>query len=69
MNIHFASIYAKQGYHITRAAWAVPPYLHDFGGKGVHFADGMLMSGDTYCMLTAEDLLADDWEIIQDANG
>jgi hypothetical protein len=65
MNIATASIYAKQGYKITRAAWALPPYLCDFEGGGVHFKDGLLMGGDTYFMLTADDLLADDWEVVK----
>ncbi len=65
MNIHTAALYAKQEYHITRAAWALPPYLHDFAGGGMYFKNGLLMKGNDYCMLTAEDLLADDWEIIK----
>ena len=65
MNIHTAAIYAKHGYKITRTAWALPPYIYDFGGGGIHFANGLIMAGETYCMLTEEDLLADDWEIIK----
>jgi len=64
MKIDTAAIYAKHGYHITREAWALPPYLHDFGDGGIHFKDGLLMTGDTYAMITADDLLADDWKVI-----
>lgn len=63
MNIQTALIYATQGYHIKRGTWTYPDYINAEPTK-IYIKNGLLMSGDSFIMLTAEDLLASDWELV-----
>lgn len=67
MNIQTATIYAKHGYKIKRPCWNVSEYFMDTE-PCIHISGEFYMSGDTYTVLSVEDLLADDWEIVSDAN-
>ncbi len=62
MNISTAAIYAQQGCQIRRASWVVP---YHFDTIGLSFTEGGLVVNDkVYFVFTADDLLADDWEIV-----
>ena len=66
MNIQTATIYAKHGYKIRRPCWKGSEY-YMASDWSIHLNGGFYMSGDTYTVLSAEDLLADDWEIVEES--
>lgn len=58
MNISTAAVYAKQGCKVRRAAWEKNQYLECLSGIIVE------SGGYTY-LPDLDDLLEEDWEIVQ----
>ena len=66
MTISTAIIYAQQGCKIRREGWKQSEY-HAYQDDSLYVKDGLLMSGEQITVLTADDLIADDWVLVQGA--